>query len=304
MARLGPPDPGPRPVTGNFGDLSAHPELVDVNGAPHPESGDEDAGGRLGALGYLGGGGSESIELSDFMHTNSIAYNARLDQIALSVLYFDEVWILDHGTTKQEAAGHSGGRAGHGGDLLYRWGNPRVYRRGAVRDQQLFAQHDARWIPEGYPGAGDLTVFNNGTGRPEGDFSPVVEIAPPLLPDGTYLMEPGERFGPDRPVWEYAAPDEVSFLAGFISGAHRLRNGNTLVCSGPDGRFFEVTPAGESVWEYENPYAGDAPNPSGDPAYVVFRATLVPPDHPGLAGRDLVPLDPQPTPYGTRRRFR
>ena len=26
-------------------------------------------------------------------------------------------------------------------------------------------QHDARWIPEGYPGTGHLTIFNNGYDR-------------------------------------------------------------------------------------------------------------------------------------------
>ena len=295
---------GRDPARENFGDPSAHPERVDVNGAPHPERGSEEAIEKLRTLGYLGGGGggggNDRIELSDFMHTNSVAYNPRLDQIALSVLYFDEVWIIDHGTTTREAAGPAGGRAGRGGDLLYRWGNPRAYRRGAFGDRRLFAQHDARWIPEGHPGAGNLTVFNNGTGRPGTDYSSVVEVEPPLEPDGTYRIGPGRRFGPARPVWEYTAPKKGAFLAEFISGAHRLRNGDTLVCSGPDGRLFEVTPRGEIVWEYRNPFTGDAPNPSGDPAYAVFRATLIPPDHPGLAGRTLEPLDPQPPLYGTR----
>jgi hypothetical protein len=161
-----------------------------------------------------------------------------------------------------------------------------------LAEQRLFAQHDARWIPEGYPGAGNILVFINGTEHLAHAYSSVVEIEPPLEPDGRYSLELGGRFGPDEPVWEYTAPNKESFFADFISGAHRLPNGNTLVCSGPLGRFFEVTAYGETVWEYQNPFTGGAPNPQDDPPYAVFRATHIPPDHPALAGRDLEPRDP------------
>src|SRR5262249_55012756 len=43
----------------------------------------------------------------------------------------------------------------------------------------------------------------------------------------------------------------------FISGCQRLPNGDTFVCSGRDGRFFEVTPAGKVVWDYWNPFGGE-----------------------------------------------
>ncbi len=139
-------------------------------------------------------------------------------------------------------------------------------------------------------------VFDNGAGRPGGGYSSVVEITPPLAADGSYALRPGEAFGPARPTWTYAAPDRRSFFADFVSGAHRLPNGDTFICSGPRGRFFEVTREGRTVWEYLNPFSGDAPNPAGDPPRSVFRATHIPPDHPALAGRALRPLDPQPPP--------
>ena len=72
----------------------------------------------------------------------------------MSVCAFSEFWIIDHGTTTAQAAGHTGGRRGRGGDLLYRWGNPRAYRAGTKADRKLFAQHNAHWIPKGLPGAG------------------------------------------------------------------------------------------------------------------------------------------------------
>ncbi len=279
------------PERENYGRVSEHPELIDVN-EPRTQRMTDDALRRLKALGYLAAGAGTSDWSADFTHINSVAYNPDLDQIVLSVLNFNEIWIIDHGTTAEEAAGHSGGRAGRGGDLLYRWGNPEAYGRGGADDQRLFAQHDARWIPEGYPGAGNILVFNNGATRLAREYSSVVEIEPPLDRSGRYAIEAGGRFGPDEPVWEYAAPERDSFFAEYISGAHRLPNGNTFICSGPQGRFFEVAANGGTVWEYQNPYSGEAPNPQGDPPFCVFRATHLPPDHPALAGRDLGPEDP------------
>ena len=85
----------------------------------------------------------------------------------------------------------------------------------------------------------------------------VLLIEPIVAKGRLYLTKP------DSVRWEYTAPDRESFFADFISGAHRLPNGNTFVCSGPRGRFFEVTANGETVWEYQNPYTGNAPNPHG-----------------------------------------
>jgi hypothetical protein len=151
----------------------------------------------------------------------------------------------------------------------------------------LFAHHDGRWIPPGFPGEGNILIFNNGWGRPGDDYSSVVEIEPPIAGNGTYTTSPRSPFGPARAGWMYTAPLRRSFSADFISGAHRLATGNTLICSGPAGRFFEVTAEGAIVWEYLNPYRGTAPNPAGDPPYSVFRATFVPADHPALVGRGL-----------------
>jgi hypothetical protein len=185
---------------------------------------------------------------------NSIDYNAKLDQIMVSVHSFNEIWIIDHSTTTQEAAEHRGGRYGQGGDLLYRWGNPRAYLAGEAKDQTLFAQHDARWIRDGVPGAGHMLVFNNGSGRPDGRYSSVLEVVLPVDSGGRYLREPGKAFAPAAIQWEYTAPRKDDFFAGHLSGAQRLANGNTLICSGEEARAFEVSPAGQTVWEYVNPY--------------------------------------------------
>lgn len=153
------------------------------------------------------------------------------------------------------------------------------------------------------PGAGRLTIFNNGLKGPEGNYSAVFEIATPLTAEGRYELPAAEAFGPAEPIWSYTAPDKVSFSSPFISGAERLANGNTLICAGAQGRFFEVTPGGEIVWEYWTLFSGNiktpdgsTPHPVGEHTYAVFRAAKIPPSHPGLAGRDLKPLDPQPAP--------
>jgi hypothetical protein len=228
----------------NYGVVADHPELIDLNyNAPGTPSGD-----------------------ADWNHVNAIDYNAELDQILLSVHNFSEIWVIDHSATTAEAAGHSGGDSGQGGDLLYRWGNPAAYDAGDAGDQQLFVQHDAQWIPAGYPGAGHILVFNNGTGRPGGNYSSVDEIVPPVDGSGHYTSS-----GPSAPTWTYRAGNPTDFYATNISGAQRLPDGNTLICDGPDGYFFEVTPEGESVWEYDH-------------GSSVFRVTRYAADYAGLPG--------------------
>ena len=254
------------PTLENYSDPSAHPERIDINA---------DDGGPAFSR--------------DVFHTNAVVYNPELDQILLSVPTFNEVWVIDHSTTIAEAASRTGGRYGKGGDLLYRWGNPRAYGRGAAADQLLGFQHDARWIPPGRPGAGHMTVFSNRTPTPSGATTRVYEFVPPVDSGGNYPLPDSVPFGPSAPLWTYS---NSSLQTTNLSGAERLENGNTLISSGPQGRLFEVTSAGNIVWEYWSPYSGPTGN-SGN-AFSLFRATKVRPDHPGLAGRDLRPMDPQP----------
>lgn len=255
------------PSRANYGVVANHPELVDLN--------------------FTQGAGA------DWIHTNSIDYNPAFDQILISVHNFSEVWAIDHSTSTQEAAGHTGGTYGKGGDLLYRWGNPQAYRAGAASDQKLFGQHDAQWIVPGSQGAGRISIFNNGVGRPGGSYSSVEEIAPPVDADGNYVLIPGSAYGPPAQSWIYTATPPSTLYAQTISGAQRLPNGNTLICDGPHGTFFEVTSGGESVWRYVNPVVASGPLNQGDAvpgqANRVFKVRRYGPDYAGLAGRELTP---------------
>lgn len=260
------------PSKANYGNVGEHPELIDLNfgegvlAAMIPKKEELE---KLKAIGYVGSttpAPGRRIN-PDWTHINSIAYNAKLDQILLSVHEFSEIWVIDHSTTTAQAASHKGGKYGKGGDLLYRWGNPRAYRAGGVKDQKLFSQHNADWIPKGSPGEGNILVFNNGLRRPGGAHSTVDEIVPPVDAAGVYALKPGTAYGPEKAVWTYAAPKRTDFYSTFISGAQRLPNGNTLICSGINGTLFEVTADKEMVWKYVNPSKPDAvmPMPMGGP---------------------------------------
>ena len=254
----------------NYGVVADHPELIDIN--------------------YMRDIGP------DWMHVNAIDYNPELDQILINSPFFGEFWIIDHSTTTEEAAGHSGGNSGKGGDILYRWGNPQTYRAGNAENRWFYNHHDAQWIDEGLPGAGNILVFNNGPGRPAGNFSTIDEVAPSIDENGNYTMPPDSAFPPETLVWRYPDQNQTSFFANFISGAQRLPNGNTLICDGPRGRFLEVTEDEETVWLYLNPVTNSGPLTQGNPippnATLTFRATRYAPDYPGLAGRDLTPGGP------------
>jgi len=333
------------PAKPGHGPVSEHPERIDVN-ADHrsePALSEEERERReeqeaeMQALGYAGGdeeeddapaaGGPPRRESGDWLHVNSIDHQPSTDLILLSVPELNEIWILDHSTTTAEAKGSSGGRWKKGGDLLYRWGNPRMVGLGTAADQQLFYQHQAEWVPTGMPGAGHVTLFNNGKQRPGKEYSSVEELVLPFDPVEGFAREPGKPFGPAKPAWSYSDPEH--FFSFFISGCQRLANGNTFVCSGKQGRFFELTPAGAIVWEFWNPHGGELemgmgraapPPPGADPDAAgdrrggppgggppngppggppgggggpveptsCFRATKLAPDHPGLRALGLV----------------
>ncbi|MBK8504128.1 MAG: aryl-sulfate sulfotransferase [Saprospiraceae bacterium] len=286
----------------NYGDPSMHPELMDINiGRPLPIPPTIEELNKERSENNAVTNATPENRGSDAFHMNAIDYNAELDQIVLSSPSKGEIYIIDHSTTTEEAAGHSGGKQGKGGDLLYRWGNPENYGRGDSTDQQLGGQHDIRWIPNGMPGEGNLIVFNNSVPNAKPPYSAIYEFTPPRDMEGNYLVENKKAFGPENPSWTYIAKDTLSFWSPFISGVHRLANGNTFITEGAKGRYTEVNVAGEILWDYLTPFTdtlkmsdGTGPQPTGDLIYATFRASHIEAHHPALAGKELKPLDPQP----------
>lgn len=213
----------------NYGEIFNHPELFDINS---------------GSVGSNGGPGGQTN--GDWMHINAIDYNEDLDQIVFSSRHQGEIFIIDHSTTTEEAASHSGGNSGMGGDFLYRWGGPGNYDRGDNADNILDSQHGVNWIPEGHPGAGNLILFNN---HHSGNDAAVLEIETPLEDDGSYTLDGDNPYGPDSWTWIY----NNNIASEMQSGAFRLPNGNTFITEAQDAIITEVTSSGEIVYQYEYP---------------------------------------------------
>ena len=137
---------------------------------------------------------------------------------------------------------------------------------------EIYHQHHPTWLD-----SGRVLIFDNGGHRRGASHSRIVEVDP----------ETNEIH------WQYLGAPPISFYSYNISSAERQPNRNTLICEGAPGRMFEVTPRGEIVWEYINPFPvfNDGPGGVGgmELSNATFRCHRYSPDHPALAGRALDP---------------
>lgn len=253
----------------NYGVVSDNPQRLDIN--------------------YLG---SSILKNPNWLHANSIQYNDRLDQIIISIRSLSEIYIIDHSTTTAEAASSSGGKYLKGGDLLYRWGNPIAYGQGTIEDQKLFGQHYPYWIPEGFIDAGKIIVFNNGLNRTS-KYSEIDIINPPTSASGVYSYNANTAYGPTNPDYIYTAPIKTDFYSPILSSAQRLSNGNTLICAGTSGHFFEIDQNENIVWEYINPAASRRILISGNDSKIkansIFRVKKYDSDYAAFNDKNLNP---------------
>lgn len=199
----------------NYGVVSEHPEKFDINN------------------GQVGGGPSPG----DWLHCNAIDYNPILDQIVMSSNSWDEIFVIDHGISTEEAAGPAG-------DILYRWGNPSNYDRSGTH--VLWNVHGVNWIDEGLPGAGNLLLFNNGN---DDGTSDLIEFIPPLQADGTYEISETAPFEPVPGDYVFFY-EQNGFHGDHLCGVYRLPNGNTIATDGPGREIREVNAAGQIVWQH------------------------------------------------------
>jgi hypothetical protein len=198
----------------NYGNINDNPNRIDIN--------------------Y-----NSAISNGDIMHANGIDYDEAKDVIYLSVNFYSEIWVIDHSTTTTEAASSSGGNYNKGGDLIYRFGNPEAYNN--IGNRLFYNNHFPNLIEKEVPGKDNMLVYVNKDNGME--QSAVYELD---LPE-TFNLLPNTNNEPNI-VWEFTDP---AMYSRIISGAVRLKNGNTLICDGSYG-FWEITQDGLVAWKYNS----------------------------------------------------
>lgn len=195
----------------NFGSISDNPGLIDFN--------------------YV----DTTNAPGDISHANGVSYDAQKDVIYISANFYDEIWVIDHSTSKEEAAGNTGGNYGKGGNLIYRFGNPDAYDNpeGPIRFDR---NHHPNLLAN--EGNENILVFVNGNSISQ---STAYELK---LPDELKL-ESNSNNEPEV-EWSFTDPD---LFSGRVSGVDLLPNGNRLITEGDFG-FWEVTFDGDVIWRY------------------------------------------------------
>ena len=88
----------------NYGVVADHPELINLNPGDWQERLTPQERNKLESLGYIGTSKPKKKDINpDWNHINAIDYHAEFDQIMLCVLGFDELWVIDHSTSRQSA---------------------------------------------------------------------------------------------------------------------------------------------------------------------------------------------------------
>lgn len=178
---------------------------------------------------------------SDWLHMNGLDYNEALDQIVVSSHNLNQFFVIDHSTTTAQAAGHTGGNGGKGGDFLYRWGNPASYGGSGTADFNVI--HDAHWVPVGCPRAGYLVGFNNSG---VSNTQSAVDIINPPVSGYNYTLTAGQAYGPATYDYRYTSTDHTNNMGS----SEQFPNGNMLVCVALSKKVYEVNSAGTTLWSY------------------------------------------------------
>ena len=255
----------------NYGFVEMHPERINLNYDEHNAH-------------------------PDWLHMNAIDYNPVLDQIIVSVPYFNELWIIDHSTTTEQAKSSIGGGSGKGGDLLYRWGNPQAFDNGSDDDKKLFFQHDVHWInPDAIIGDEDfgvIGVFNNRFGQ---NLSPAHTVSTSYAMQFESNVTSYDMTQINRDFIETRVhPDTlIQASSAGLSSIQVLPNDNWLICAGRWGYVYELDLEGKVVWEYVVPFMGGAAVEQGTDLgignNITFRAKRFPLDFPAFDNRELTP---------------
>ncbi|WP_147263348.1 hypothetical protein [Roseimicrobium gellanilyticum] len=165
-------------------------------------------------------------------------YHARRDQILLVASGMGGVWVLDHSTTKAEAATDDGGKGGKGGRLLYQWdgSTPELKAKGRktfvvdaewVRDDEGKGKPPVLEVLRGVQGDDDRIAYaverwelpwSDATGYTMVDSG---EYAPPLLKQATAVPARDSSDLLERPTALTHSPHGASALTFGYAGLTR-----------------------------------------------------------------------------------
>jgi Arylsulfotransferase (ASST) len=254
----------------------------------------------------------------DWTHFNTANYHPTdPNKIVLNSRHMGESYIIDKAAKKLIYR--------FGNPSVYGAGKAPSFQNDG--DQLMWGPHHAHIIPPGLPGAGHLLIIDNGWNRPEGNRTRSIEVdmsqtsntaygaGVGALPTGNTAV-PG-TLHPGHIIWQYAGARPNSMYSASQCSNQRLPNGNTFITITETGHIIEVTKGvlsgvnyvnKEVVWEFINPYYSSGSATTGFTYPVVscifndggvggsattlnptsvHRSTLIPPDHPGLKGKDL-----------------
>jgi len=209
------------PSLPNFGSIVDNPGKLDIN-AVGPNSAADDP---------------------DWLHCNSIEYDPIHDHIMLSCRHTEEIYIIDHSVSWENASTDQG-------DILYRWGNPQNYG-GDPNEHHTRVQHDARFVPPGYPNAGAITYFSNRMWGP----SSVGLFHPPRNGSSFDINKTTGFFGPAQPDLHMVLP--AGWGPRFQSGAVYMPNGQFLITHALNGKMAQIGWDGMIDWLYNIPLEPD-----------------------------------------------
>lgn len=171
----------------------------------------------------------------DITHANGLTYNQQNDLIYLTINYYNEVWVIDHSTSTEEAATSFGGNHNLGGDLLYRFGNPNAYDNNNIGEIVFNRVH--------YPNvleSGNIMVYSNQVDQGQSE-AVEFKLPQPLSLTANTNNEP-------EVVWHFTDSNLFSRIA---SSAVRLNNNNTLIVEATASMLWEVTNSGEIKWQFD-----------------------------------------------------
>ncbi len=144
----------------------------------------------------------------------------------------------------------------------------------AVQNGDWFSA--STWDAGNVPSTGAIVFIPNGiTVNYEGTSGDHIFA---IRVDGNFNMTQSVLNNPTSVEWRF---QQEGLFSHFISGAQRLKNGNTLICEGNKGLLHEVTVDKETVWKYNLPLQQKP----------IFRANRYLKDYPAFYGRPLERLE-------------